>query len=61
VIGPKELERIRRMTPGERIEMGLQLLQQAWDFLARLPKEEAQRRLDLAKKPWNLPPAPMEE
>ena len=61
MIGPKELELIRRMTPAERIEMGLGLLRLAWDFMANLPPAEIQRRLDLAKRPWNPPPAPMEE
>ena len=61
MIGANEIEQIKRVTPGERIEMGLALLDLAWDFWADLPKEEIQRRLDLAKRPWNPPPAPMEE
>jgi len=61
MIGAKEIEQIKLMTPGERIEMGLGLLRLAWAFWADLPKQEIQRRLDLAKRPWNPPPAPMEE
>ncbi len=61
MIGPEEIEQLRRMTPAQRIEMGLGLLRLAWAFLANLPAAEVQRRLDLSKQPWNPPPGPMEE
>jgi hypothetical protein len=61
MIGPAELEQIRKLTPGERVELGLELLDLAWGFLMHLPAEEIQRRLDLGKQRWNPPPAPMEE
>lgn len=61
MIGPEELEKIRAMTPGQRLQLGLQLMNLAWEMMRHLPKEEIQRRLDLAKEPWNPPPGRMQE
>ncbi|MFY9346004.1 MAG: hypothetical protein WAT39_26170 [Planctomycetota bacterium] len=61
MIDEATLERIRQMTPAERLAMGMALLDQAWGFLMHLPVAERQRRLDLARPPWNPPPGPMQE
>jgi hypothetical protein len=53
----EDLERLRRLTPAERLRIGLDLTDLAWRFLLRLPPEEAQRRIDLGREPWN-PPEP---
>jgi hypothetical protein len=53
---PEDIERWRRMTPAERLEIALHLRRIGWQFLRRLPAAEAQRRLDIAlDKQWNLP------
>lgn len=52
---PEDLARWRAMTPEERLRIGLDLTDMAWRFLERLPAEEAQRRLDLSRQPWNPP------
>jgi hypothetical protein len=54
-------ESLKRMTPEQRFEIADDLTRLAWDCLMLLPPEERQRRLDLARQPWNPPPAPMEE
>jgi hypothetical protein len=54
---PEDLERFKRMKPEERLKIGLDLTDSAWRFLLRLPPAEIQRRLELARGPWN-PPAP---
>ena len=54
----EDIERFRRMTPAERLKIGLDLTELSWRFLVRLPPEEAQRRLDLGRVPWNPPPDP---
>ena len=51
----EDLARFRRMTPAERLKIGLDLTDMAWRFLLRLPPEEIQRRLDLGREPWNPP------
>ncbi len=61
MIDEKTIETVRRMTPAQRLEIGLGLMDLVWGFLVHLPVEERQRRLKLARRPWNLPPAPMEE
>ncbi len=61
MIGTRDLEDIRKLTPGQRIELGLELLDLAWGFMLHLPEAEIQRRLVLSKQRWNPPPAPMEE
>ena len=55
---PEDLERWRAMRPEERLRIGLDLTDLAWRFLLRLSVEEAQRRLDLAREPWNPPKSP---
>jgi len=56
----EDIERFRKMTPDERAAIGVDLTDLGWHFLMRLPAEEAQRRLDLARRvPWN-PPRPRE-
>jgi hypothetical protein len=57
VLDARDLERLRRLTPAERLRLGLDLTDLAWRFLMRLPPEEAQRRLDLGRERWNPPPA----
>jgi len=52
----EDVERFRKMKPVERLRIGLDLTDLAWRFLLRLPPEEIQRRLDLAREPWNPPP-----
>lgn len=47
------------MKPEERLRIALDLIDLGWRFLLRLPVEEAERRLELAREPWN-PPAPAE-
>jgi hypothetical protein len=61
MIDERMIESVRRMTPAERLRLGLDLMNFAWRFLDRLPIEERQRRLDLARRPWRPPPLPMEE
>jgi hypothetical protein len=61
VIDAATLERFRQMTPAERLALGMALLEMAWGFLMHLPPEERQRRLRLARPPWNPPPGPMQE
>jgi hypothetical protein len=46
------------MKPEERLKIGLDLTDAAWRFLLRLPPAEIQRRLDLGRKPWNVPKKP---
>jgi len=55
---PEYVERLKAMTPAERIKIGLDLTDLAWRFLNSLPAEEEQRRLDLMRRePWD-PPTP---
>jgi hypothetical protein len=62
VLHAEDIERFRRMTPEERIRLGLDLANLGWLFLERLSPEERQRRIDLMKRqPWRPPPGPMEE
>jgi hypothetical protein len=49
--GPEALERIRRMTPGERLALGMALTETAWGFMKHLPREERERRLRLRRGP----------
>lgn len=58
MLSKDDIERFRRMEPAERLKIGLDLTDLAWRFLLRLPPEEIQRRLDLAREPWNPPPSP---
>jgi hypothetical protein len=51
----ESLDSYRRMTPAERLRIGLDLMDFGWGFLLALPPEERQRRLDLARQPWNPP------
>jgi hypothetical protein len=57
VLSSEDIERFRRMKPAERLRIGLDLTDLAWRFLLRLRPQEMQRRLDLARQPWN-PPRP---
>jgi hypothetical protein len=61
MIDAATLEKLKRMTPGERLAMGMNLLDIAWGFLMHLPAEERLRRLQLARPAWNPPPGPMQE
>jgi hypothetical protein len=62
MLHPKDIERFRRMSPEERVRIGLDLADLGWQFLLTLTPEERQRRMDLVKaRPWNPPPGPMEE
>ena len=45
------------MSPAERLKIALDLTDLAWQFLLRLPAEERERRLAIAREPWNPPPA----
>ncbi len=56
----EDIEALRRLTPGQRILMGIDATRTAWRFLMTLPPAERQRRLDLAREPWN-PPKPVEK
>lgn len=56
MLRPEDVERLRELTPAERVLIGLDLTDLAWRFLATLSPEEEQRRLDLAREPWNPPP-----
>jgi hypothetical protein len=53
----EDLQRWRAMSPAERARIGVDLTDLAWRFLLRLSAEESQRRLDLAREPWNTPDA----
>jgi len=55
----EQIQALRAMTPAERLRLGIDLTDLAWRFLATLPPEEAQRRLDLRREPWN-PPASLD-
>ncbi len=55
VLHPEDLERLRRMSPEDRLRIGLDLTDLAWRFLMLLPREEAQRRLELAREAWDPP------
>jgi hypothetical protein len=59
MLHPEDIQRFRAMTPAERLRIALHLRAIGWRFLLRLSKEEAQRRLDCAREPWN-PPRPSE-
>jgi len=52
----EQIRALRAMTPAERLRIGIDLTDLAWRFLLTLPPEEAQRRLDLEREPWNSPP-----
>ena len=52
---PEEIERFRAMTLAQRLRISLELTRKAWDELAKLPPEEAQRILDAEREPWNPP------
>jgi hypothetical protein len=54
----EEIERFRAMTPAQRLSIALELTDQAWRELMKLPPEEAQRILDAEREPWNLPERP---
>jgi hypothetical protein len=54
---PQDLERWRKMSPAERLRIALDLTDLAWQFLLRLPAEERERRLAIAREPWNPPPS----
>lgn len=60
VIRDKDIEALRKLTPGQRAVMGIEATRTAWRFLLQLPAAERQRRLDLAREPWN-PPRPPEK
>jgi hypothetical protein len=55
VIRDKDIEALRKLTPGQRARMGVETTRIAWRFLARLTPAERQRRLDRAREPWNVP------
>jgi len=56
VISDKDIEALRKLTPGQRAVMGIEATRTAWRFLLTLTPEERQRRLDLAREPWRWPP-----
>jgi hypothetical protein len=58
VIRDQDIEALRKLTPGQRVVMGIEATRAAWRFLLRLPPAERQRRLDLAREPWNPPRRP---
>ena len=58
VLNVEDIDRFRKMTPAQRLMVGLDLPDLAWRFLLRHPAEEIQKRLDLAREPWNPPAAP---
>jgi hypothetical protein len=55
MLGEEDIERLRKLTPGDRARMGIEATQLAWRFLLRLTPAERQRRLDRAREPWNPP------
>jgi len=58
VIRDQDIEALRKLTPGQRAVMGIEATRVAWRFLLQLPPAERQRRLDLAREPWNPPRPP---
>jgi hypothetical protein len=51
----EDIERLRRLTPGDRARMGIEATQLAWRFLLQATPADRQRRLDRAREPWNPP------
>ena len=60
MIRDEDIEALRKLTPGQRAVMGIEATRVAWRFLMQLPPAERQRRLDLAREPWNPPRRPDE-
>jgi hypothetical protein len=50
VLSKERLDAYRRMTPAERWAETVQLLDYGWEMLLRLPQEERERRLDVARR-----------
>ena len=50
MISKERLEAYRRMTPGERWALTLDLLDYGWEMLLRLPPEERERRLCIMRR-----------
>jgi hypothetical protein len=55
MLSEEDIERLRRLSPSDRVRMGLDATRLAWRFLRNLTPEECQRRLDRAREPWNPP------
>jgi hypothetical protein len=56
MLSEEDIERIRSMTPDQRARITVDLMELGWSFLRALSPQEAQRRLDLARRtPWNPP------
>jgi len=50
VLSKERLEAYRRMTPAQRWAETLELFDYGWEILMRLPKEERERRLEIARR-----------
>lgn len=50
MLSKERLEAYRRMTPAERWAETLRLLEFGWEMLQRLPPEERERRLEIARR-----------
>jgi hypothetical protein len=50
VLSKERLEAYRRMTPAQRWAETLALVDYGWEVLMRLPKEERERRLEIARR-----------
>ncbi len=57
MLHPEYLESLRRISPGDRLRMTLDLMDLGWAFLFLNPPQEIERRLRLARRPWNPPQA----
>jgi len=50
VLSKERLEAYRKMTPAQRWAETLALFEYGWEILMRLPPEERERRLDIARR-----------
>jgi hypothetical protein len=50
MLSKDRLEAYRRMTPSQRWAETLRLMDYGWEMLLRLPPEERERRLEIARR-----------
>jgi hypothetical protein len=50
MMSPETVERLRRMTPAERLRMTLQMMREATPFLLSGSAEEIERRFELLRR-----------
>jgi hypothetical protein len=50
MLSPESIEIYRRMTPGQRMKMTLEMIEENWPALFRGPKELVDRRFELLRR-----------